>query len=410
MKDNYAGENDRLNMHYGASPKLFDLAEELRARMTLAEEILWNVIKINEWHLKFRRQHPISNYIADFYCHHVKLVIELDGGYHENKEVKIYDVARENSIREFGITVLRFKNEEVFNEIESVLKKIGSVIYELKLVKEKAASLNNSPSGDGGKLFVIKIGGNVIDNEENLSLFLTDFTSVKAKKILVHGGGKIASKIGDQLGIKANYINGRRITDEATIDLVTMVYCGLINKKLVAVLQSMNCNAVGLTGADANIIPATKRPVGEIDYGFVGDITSSQLAVGTLQVFLNNDLVPIIAPLTHDGKVQILNTNADTIASALAVALSKCYDVRLIYCFEKKGVLENVDDESSVITLINKEKYKQLLQDKKLANGILPKIDNAFAAIDSGVKEVLIGDAADLLQNCTENVKGTLFK
>ena len=410
MKDNYAGENDRLNMHYGASPKLFDLAEELRARMTLAEEILWNVIKINEWHLKFRRQHPISNYIADFYCHHVKLVIELDGGYHENKEVKIYDVARENSIREFGITVLRFKNEEVFNEIESVLKKIGSVIYELKLVKEKAASLNNSPSGDGGKLFVIKIGSNVIDKEDNLSSFLTDFAAIKGKKILVHGGGKIASRLGDKLGIESKYINGRRVTDIETIDLVTMVYGGLINKKIVAKLQSVQCNAIGLTGADANIIPAVKRPVAEIDYGFVGDITSSQLAVGSLQVFLNNDLVPVIAPLTHDGKGQILNTNADTIASALAVALSKCYDVRLIYCFEKKGVLENVDDESSVITLINKEKYKQLLQDKKLADGILPKIDNAFAAIDSGVKEVLIGDAADLLQNCTENVKGTLFK
>ena len=170
------------------------------------------------------------------------------------------------------------------------------------------------------------------------------------------------------------------------------------------------CNAIGLTGADANIIPAVKRPVDEIDYGFVGDITSSQLTVGSLQVFLNNDLVPVVASLTHDGKGQLLNTNADTIASALAVALSKCYDVRLIYCFEKKGVLENVDNESSVITLINKEKYKQLLQDKKLANGILPKIDNAFAAIDNGVKEVLVGNACNLLQNCTENVKGTLFK
>ena len=162
----------------------------------------------------------------------------------------------------------------------------------------------------------------------------------------------------------------------------------------------------------ADVLRSVKRPVTKegIDFGFVGDITSSQLAVGSLQMFLNNDLVPVIAPLTHDGKGQLLNTNADTIASALAVALSKCYDVRLIYCFEKKGVLENVDDESSVITLINKEKYKQLLQDKKLADGILPKIDNAFDAIDSGVKEVLIGDAADLLQNCTENVKGTLFK
>ena len=260
------------------------------------------------------------------------------------------------------------------------------------------------------QLFIIKIGGNVIDDERNLSSFLTDFAAIDGKKILVHGGGKIASQLGDKLGIESKYINGRRVTDADTIDLVTMVYGGLINKKIVAKLQSVQCNAIGLTGADANIIPATKRPVGEIDYGFVGDITSSQLAVGSLQVFLNNDLVPVVAPLTHDGKGQLLNTNADTIASALAVALSKSFNVRLVYCFEKKGVLENVDDESSVITLINKEKYKQLLQDKKLADGILPKIDNAFAAIDSGVKEVLIGDAVDLLQNCSENVNGTLIK
>ncbi|MEO7306661.1 MAG: acetylglutamate kinase [Ferruginibacter sp.] len=410
MKDKYSGENDRLNMHYGASPKLFDLAEELRARMTPVEEILWNVIKINEWHLKFRRQHPIANYIADFYCHHVKLVIELDGGYHENKEVKIYDEGRENDIKEFGITVLRFKNEEVFNNIESVIEKIGSVIYELKLVKEKVYSLNNSPLGDGGKLFVIKIGGNIVDDVAALESFLKKFTAIEAKKILIHGGGKIATSIGKQLGIEANYINGRRITDEATIDLVTMVYGGLINKKLVAALQSMNCNAIGLTGADANIIPATKRPVDEIDYGFVGDIASSALAVHSLQLFLDNKLVPVVAPLTHDEHGQLLNTNADTIASALAVALSKQYDIRLIYCFEKKGVLENMEDETSVITLIDKAKYQQLLHDKKLADGILPKIENAFAAINSGVQEVLIGHADDLLQNITADTSGTLIK
>ena len=184
----------------------------------------------------------------------------------------------------------------------------------------------------------------------------------------------------------------------------------LINKKLVVSLQSMNCNAIGLTGADANIIPAIKRPVSEIDYGFVGDIISSQLAVDSLQLFLDNNIVPVVAPLTHDGKGQLLNTNADTIASSLAVALSRLFDVRLIYCFEKKGVLENITDETSVISLINHEKYQQLLQDKKLADGILPKIENAFAAIDSGVKEVLIGDANDLLQNVTKSTIGTLIK
>ncbi len=259
------------------------------------------------------------------------------------------------------------------------------------------------------KLFVIKIGGNVIDDDASLKLFLERFAKVEGKKILVHGGGKIATSIGKQLGIEPNYVNGRRITDAATIELVTMVYGGLLNKKIVAQLQAIDCNAIGLTGADANIIPADKRPVKEIDYGFVGDIVNEKLKIKNLRLFLSNDLIPVIAPLTHDQHGQILNTNADTIASALAVALSASYDVRLIYCFEKKGVLENVEDQSSVINLINKEKYQQLLADKKLADGILPKIDNAFAAIDSGVNEVLIGDANDLLLNVTENVKGTLF-
>ncbi len=411
MKDKDQAEDRSWNMHYGANPKLFELAEELRARMTAAEEVLWNCIKINEWHLKFRRQHPISNYIADFYCHNVKLVIELDGGYHENKEVKIYDEARENDIKEHGITVLRFKNEEVLNNIEDVLNKMGDTISLIKKeTEEKTGKSNNSPSGDGGKLFVIKIGGNVIDNDASLQSFLQNFAAVEGKKILVHGGGKIATSIGKQLGIEPNYVNGRRITDAATIDLVTMVYGGLLNKKIVAQLQALNCNAIGLTGADANIIPATKRPVKEIDYGFVGDIANEELRIKNLELFLSNGLTPVIAPLTHDRGGQILNTNADTIASALAVAFSGLYDVRLIYCFEKKGVLENVEDGSSVINFINKEKYQQLLADKKLADGILPKIDNAFAAINAGVKEVLIGDANDLLENVTEHIKGTLFR
>jgi len=260
------------------------------------------------------------------------------------------------------------------------------------------------------QLFVIKIGGNVIDDAGSLRVFLTNFASIKAKKILVHGGGKIATKIGEQLGIQSNYVNGRRITDEATIDLVTMVYGGLVNKKIVAKLQSLHCDAIGLTGADANIIPAVKRPVKDIDYGCVGDVVQEKINVRNLKNLLDNNLTLVIAPLTHDGNGQMLNTNADTIASSLAVALSGSYDVRLIYCFEKNGVLENIDDDDSVITLITKEKYQQLLADKKLFDGILPKIDNAFAAIDSGVKEVLIGHANDLLQNVTLNTKGTLIK
>jgi len=260
------------------------------------------------------------------------------------------------------------------------------------------------------KLFVIKIGGNVIDNEHSLHQFLSSFASASGKKILIHGGGKIATKIGDQLGIESKYIDGRRITDEATIDLVTMVYGGLVNKKIVAQLQSLNCNAIGLTGADANIIPAVKRPVKLVDYGFAGDVKSEGINTGILNILLQQNITPVIAPLTHDGKGQILNTNADTIASSLAVALSALYDVRLIYCFEKKGILTDIHDDNSVIELITKDRYQQLLEEKKLFDGIIPKIDNAFSAIDSGVKEVLIGHANDLLQNLTETTKGTLIK
>lgn len=271
---------------------------------------------------------------------------------------------------------------------------------------------SNTPLEGGGKLFVIKIGGNVIDDEKNLSAFLKNFATIKCKKILVHGGGKIATKLGDKLGIESKYINGRRITDADTIDLVTMVYGGLVNKKMVAQLQALHCNAIGLTGADAGIIPATKRPVTKegIDFGFVGDIDMSMLKVDKLALLLNAGLSLVLAPLTHDGKGQMLNTNADTIASSVAVALSDLYQVRLIYCFEKKGVLENVNDENSAIGLITKEIYEQLKTGNKLFDGILPKIDNAFTAIDNGVKEVLIGHADDLLQNITEIVSGTLIK
>lgn len=261
------------------------------------------------------------------------------------------------------------------------------------------------------RLFIIKTGGNIIDKENELRIFLNDFAGISGKKILIHGGGKIATQIGEKLGIESKYINGRRITDKETIDLVTMVYGGLINKKIVAHLQAAGCNAIGLTGADANLIPATKRPVKEIDYGFVGDVDKgSELAVNSWQLFLKNDLVPVVAPLTHDGHGQMLNTNADTIASVLAVLLSGFYDVRLIYCFEKKGVLRDVNKEDEVVHLINRDIYKKLQDDNALAVGILPKLDNAFDAIDHGVREVIIGHAKDLLQNINDNVTGTLIK
>src|SRR5687768_15822291 len=241
------------------------------------------------------------------------------------------------------------------------------------------------------KLFIIKIGGNVLDNPQALDKFLNDFASIKEPKILIHGGGKIATKLGEQLGIEANYVNGRRITDSKTLDLVTMVYGGLVNKQIVASLQKIGCNAFGVTGADGNMIKAVKRTVKDIDYGYVGDIKPDSVNTSLLYFLLKQNTVPVFAPLTHaDGKM--LNTNADTIASVLAVAMSKHFDVRLIFCFEKKGVLSNVKDENSVIQHLPRKMYEDLLSKDAFIDGILPKLENAFAAIKAGVKEVLIGE------------------
>lgn len=259
-------------------------------------------------------------------------------------------------------------------------------------------------------VYVIKVGGNVIDNPALLDRFLADFAAVPGKKILIHGGGKIATRVGDKLGIESKYVNGRRITDADTIDVVTMVYGGLVNKQMVAKLQAKGCNAIGLTGADANVIPAVKRPVKEIDYGFVGDIPAGNVQAAPIQLLLDAGLTPVFSPLTHNGEGQILNTNADTIASSLAVALGEHYPVRLIYCFEKKGVLRNVEDDDSVINLIDRSNYQTLLAEGALADGILPKLENAFAAIDNGVKEVLIGHADDVRRNTTDAVAGTLIR
>jgi acetylglutamate kinase len=248
------------------------------------------------------------------------------------------------------------------------------------------------------QLTVIKIGGNVIDNSQKLHQFLLDFTALPGDKILVHGGGKIATELSGSLGIEPKMIDGRRVTDIATLRVVTMVYAGLINKNMVAQLQAKGCNAIGLTGADGNIIKAVKRPVAEIDYGFVGDLDENSVSVSTLSSLLNANLIPVLCAITHDGDTQLLNTNADTIASAVAVAMSAEYDTRLVYCFEKKGVLRDVEDELSLVEEIRRDDFETLKEQGVVSGGMIPKLHNAFEAITKGVKAVYIGKADELPQ------------
>lgn len=256
------------------------------------------------------------------------------------------------------------------------------------------------------KLFVIKIGGNVIDDPGKSDSFLKEFSAIESRKILVHGGGKIATSIGNQLNIQSKYIDGRRITNDETIDLVTMVYGGLVNKKIVAKLQSLHCDAIGITGADANLLPAKKRAVKEIDYGWVGDIETEKINPHTWKLFLENGLTPVAAPLTHDSKGHILNTNADTIASVIATSLSAFYNVSLVFCFEKNGVLLDIENETSAIPELTYETYFSLKKSGNLFAGILPKIENAFDAIHKGVSEVIIGNSNEL-SSLTEGKSGT---
>ena len=256
-------------------------------------------------------------------------------------------------------------------------------------------------------LYVIKIGGNVIDNSENLYHFLKDFTALPGKKILVHGGGKAATQLSETLGIEPKLVDGRRITDIETLRVVTMVYGGLINKNIVAQLQRFGTNAIGLTGADGDFIRAKKRPVKTIDYGFVGDLDENSINPNNVTSLMEAGFTPVFCALTHDGEGQLLNTNADTIASALAVALAKDYHTTLIYCFEKKGVLKDINDEDSLINEINPFYYKELKEQQVIHSGMLPKLDNAFSAIACGVKEVIIGHAGDLGNLRTELPFGT---
>lgn len=243
-------------------------------------------------------------------------------------------------------------------------------------------------------LYVVKIGGNVIDNPEACSRFLEAFSKLSGTKILVHGGGKVATQIAASLQIETQMVDGRRITDKPMLDVVTMVYGGLVNKNLVAMLQAIGCNAIGLTGADGGIIRSVKRPVKMIDYGFVGDIEE----VNDIQVnaLLHSGLVPVIAPLTYSNDGLLLNTNADTMASAMAVAMAGHYDVNLIYCFEKRGVLSDPENDDSVISSLTPAQYAGYKESGVINKGMIPKMDNAFAALHSGVSKVTICHADEL--------------
>lgn len=257
------------------------------------------------------------------------------------------------------------------------------------------------------QLTVIKIGGNVIDNSDALKRFLTIFASIPGDKILVHGGGKVATQVAEKLGIKTTMVDGRRITDRPMLDVVTMVYGGLVNKQIVAQLQALRVNAIGLTGADASTVLARKRPVKDIDYGFAGDIV--EVDSGQIQFFLRQSLTPVYAPLTYDEEGNLLNTNADTMASAIAIDMAHQNTVTLVYCFEKKGVLANPDDDDSVIHELTPALYADHKATGTINKGMIPKLDNAFSAIQKGVAKVIICHADELAQ-AVQKGAGTLLQ
>lgn len=241
------------------------------------------------------------------------------------------------------------------------------------------------------KLTIIKVGGKIVEEPDTLAALIADFARIPGLKLLVHGGGRSATRLATQLGIEQKMVDGRRITDADTLRIVTMVYGGLVNKNIVTSLQAEGINAIGLTGADMDIIRSHRRPAGEIDYGFVGDV--DRVDARAIARLLDAGLVPVIAPLSHDGHGSMLNTNADTIASEVARALAPLFDTTLTFCFEKPGVLADENDDTSVIKKIDRATYQQLRDRNIIAGGMIPKLDNAFKALNSGVKEVIITKA-----------------
>lgn len=254
------------------------------------------------------------------------------------------------------------------------------------------------------KLIIVKTGGNIIDDENKLSSFLKSFANIPDKKILVHGGGKLATRLAEQLNVPQQMVEGRRITDAETLKVITMVYTGMINKNIVANLQAHNCNALGLSGADGNAILAHKRIHSTLDYGFAGDIDT--VNTDLFQSLLQQGITPVIAPVTHDGKGQLLNTNADTIAQEIAKALGKSFETVLVYSFEKSGVLLDINDDNSVINKLTAIDYFELKSNGVISEGMIPKLDNAFKALENGVGKVLIGKAEEI-QQLIKGEKGT---
>lgn len=257
------------------------------------------------------------------------------------------------------------------------------------------------------KLTVIKIGGNIIDDDARLSAFLGAFAKCSGKKILVHGGGKLATKLAVQLGVEQQMVEGRRITDAETLKIVTMVYAGYINKNIVAQLQAQGCNAIGLCGADGNAIQSHKRQHASIDYGFVGDVDTVNTAF--LKSLLDEDINIVFAPVTHNKQGVLLNTNADTIAQEIAQALGNVFEVNLVYLFEKNGVLMDAADDNTVIPVITPALYKELKEKQVIFAGMIPKLDNAFAAISKGVHRVIIGKA-EMLEQLAGGKQGTAIQ
>jgi acetylglutamate kinase len=251
-------------------------------------------------------------------------------------------------------------------------------------------------------LKVVKISGNIIDHPERLAIFLQRFAAIPGAKILVHGGGKLATQVAEQMGLRQTLIDGRRVTDIHTLRVVTMVYGGLVNKQIVAQLQAFGCNALGVCGADGDLLRARKRPPTDIDYGWVGDIHSVNQTL--LDRWIGQGLTPVIAPLSHDGAGQLLNTNADTIAQEIAQALGQAYSVELMYIFEKSGVLLDVDDPGSRIPQLHYEQYVRLREQGVVSAGMIPKLDNAFSALQKGVKKVMIGSDLEMIENGTSIV------